>query len=53
VIRVLPDDGAVSAKTCRRHLVKRYKYSNVYVHLVGKLKIQLLYENVRHGKIHN
>ena len=42
MIRVLPEDGKVSAETCRR-FSKQYKYSVVGVQLFGKLKVQLVY----------
>jgi hypothetical protein len=32
---------------------EQYRYSIVYMHLVAKLNIKLMYENVRNGKLHD
>jgi hypothetical protein len=46
VTRVLPEDGAVCAETCWRHMINYiyiYIYSTVCVHLVAMLKIKFTY----------
>jgi len=36
MIKILTEDGTVSAETCSRYLLNDKKYSIAHVHLVGK-----------------